>query len=379
METKAKLFARNLRAKRRAAGLTQDALGEMISYSGKSVSKWESGEAYPPAELLPDIAKILNSDIDSFFDYKEAPRYFLGIDGGGTKCDYLLVDAGGHVLKTHQGGAANPLSVGPRAAFENMKSGITNACEGYPYGQISVYAGLAAGSDAQVKSMVVQFLGEFGFACCDCGSDAQNSIAAGLKGEDGVAVIMGTGSTAFSSLNGVSKRYGGYGHLVADHGSGFTYGRAVISSVLSHKDGSGRSTVMTEMLQKKMGKEPILLIPDIYEGGKQYVASFAPIVFEAYKLGDAVAIEAVEVNVKLLSNLIRAALRDFDGLSKEVPVVLCGGLCAHSSIIVPIMERNLKGSRYSEIRIMTEKPVYGAVINARKVFDELMKKHNESN
>ena len=137
--------------------------------------------------------------------------------------------------------------------------------------------------------------------------------------------------------------------------------------------------LMTELLQKKVGKEPILLIPDIYEGGKQYIASFAPIIFEAYRLGDAVAVEAVETNVKLLSNLIRAALRDFDGLEKAVPVVLCGGLCAHASVIVPIMERNLRDSRYSEIRIMTEKPVHGAVINARKVFEDLIKEHNESN
>ncbi len=370
MDSKAKLFARNLKAKRRAAGLTQDALGLMIAYSGKSVSKWESGEAYPPAELLPVIANILGSDIDSFFDYKEAPRYYLGIHGDNAKCEYLLVDDAGHILKSHQGGAASPLSLGPKIALENLKSGISVTCEGYPYGQISVYVGIAAGNDPQVRSMMLKFLNEFGFACCDCGVDAQNSITAGLHGEDGVIVIMSSGSTAISSSDGVCKIYGGYGHLIADNASEFAYGRAVLSAALFHSDGSGASTLMSEMVKKQTGKEPLDLIPDIYEGGKKFVASFAPIIFEAYREGDRVAAEAVEHELELFSKTIRGALRNFAHKETKVPVILCGGLCAYSSVIIPILHQNLIGSRYSEIRIMTEKSVSGAVENARRAYQK---------
>ncbi len=374
----AKLFARNLRSKRRAAGLTQDALGSLISYSGKSVSKWESGEAYPPAELLPEIAKLLGSDIDSFFDYKEAPKYYLGIDGDSIKCDYLLVDEGGHVLKSYQGGASNPLSLGPRLAFENLKSGISITCEGYPYGQIAVFAGVAAGNDPQNRSMILHFLEEFGFACYDCGVDAQNAISAGLHGEDGVIVIMSNGSTAISSRGGAYRIYGGYGHLIADHGSTFAYGREVLNAALSHKDGSGKPTLMTDMLEAMTGKEPRGLLTDIYDGGKKYISSFSHLLFEAYSMGDEVAREILEREMELLSRTVRAALREFDARGQRVPVVVSGTLGVYSDILLPLLEKNLRSLRYSGVKIMTERAIDGAVANARGVYEKLLNETNET-
>ena len=54
------LFAKNLKTARVKAGLSQVKLAEMLSYTGKAISKWESGYALPPAEILPKLAKILD-------------------------------------------------------------------------------------------------------------------------------------------------------------------------------------------------------------------------------------------------------------------------------------------------------------------------------
>ena len=45
MDIQSEIFARNLKARRRELGLTQKKLAELIEYSEKSVSKWESGYA----------------------------------------------------------------------------------------------------------------------------------------------------------------------------------------------------------------------------------------------------------------------------------------------------------------------------------------------
>ncbi len=43
-------------------------------------------------------------------------RYFLGIDGGGTRTTAWLADARGRVLGRATGGASNPVKVGLKTA-----------------------------------------------------------------------------------------------------------------------------------------------------------------------------------------------------------------------------------------------------------------------
>ena len=51
-----KAFGANLRQLRKEAGLTQVQLAELLGYSSKAVSKWESGECIAPSALLPTIS-----------------------------------------------------------------------------------------------------------------------------------------------------------------------------------------------------------------------------------------------------------------------------------------------------------------------------------
>ena len=45
---------------RRAKGLTQTALGELLKVSFQAVSKWERGETLPDTALLDDLAQALD-------------------------------------------------------------------------------------------------------------------------------------------------------------------------------------------------------------------------------------------------------------------------------------------------------------------------------
>lgn len=50
--------------KRKEKGLNQIQLGEILSVSNRTISKWENGDGYPDITLLPDIAKCLDISID---------------------------------------------------------------------------------------------------------------------------------------------------------------------------------------------------------------------------------------------------------------------------------------------------------------------------
>lgn len=55
----------NIKSLRKAKDITQEALAEMLGVSCQSISRWELGTCYPDMELLPAIAEIFQSSVDS--------------------------------------------------------------------------------------------------------------------------------------------------------------------------------------------------------------------------------------------------------------------------------------------------------------------------
>ena len=58
----------NILSARKAAGLSQEALGEKLGVVSQTVSKWERGESAPDAMLLPRLADALEVSLDVLFD-----------------------------------------------------------------------------------------------------------------------------------------------------------------------------------------------------------------------------------------------------------------------------------------------------------------------
>lgn len=240
------LFANNLKIARKKAGFSQVKLSEMLSYSGKAISKWESGVAYPPSEILPELARVLDTDLNTLFDFREEATYFLGVDGGGTKTKFMLTDMDGIILKTLTLGACNPTSVGIDTAVSVFQDGIKQICTDIPLGKVSVFIGSAGCGIEDNQKTVLERLKKLNLSSLTVGSDAENNISAGLRGKDGVIAILGTGSIIYSSYHGKRHRIGGYGHFIGDTFSGSELGRACLEAVFCDIDKSGPKTTLTE-------------------------------------------------------------------------------------------------------------------------------------
>lgn len=77
------ILASNLRALRKARGLTQLELAEQLNYSDKSVSKWEHGDAVPDIEVLAAIAAFYGVRVDDLITERadgEPPAPAVGSD-----------------------------------------------------------------------------------------------------------------------------------------------------------------------------------------------------------------------------------------------------------------------------------------------------------
>ena len=61
-------LAKNISSYRKAMGLTQIELAEMLNYSDKAVSKWERGEAVPELSVLKQLADYFGVKIDTLLE-----------------------------------------------------------------------------------------------------------------------------------------------------------------------------------------------------------------------------------------------------------------------------------------------------------------------
>lgn len=266
---------------------------------------------------------------------KSKIKYCLGIDGGGTKTEFLLTDIHSAEIKRLVLGSSNPVNEGLDAAKAILKEGIHAVCGGIDLGEISVFAGIAGGGTSVNKKAISDFLGSFGFGAFSNGSDTDSVLQAALKGENGVAVIMGTGIVAFSQSDGECHRTGGRGYMIDKGGSGFHFGSDALNSAFEYLDGRGGSRLISELTENRLEKNLENSVADIYAGGAAYVASFAPVVFEAYKQGDNEAERIIDRNIREAAKIINTA-RSYLKNSNE-KTVICGGLCRQKEIIKPFI------------------------------------------
>jgi transcriptional regulator with XRE-family HTH domain len=66
-----RLFADTIRAARKAKGLGQDDVAEVLEVKQPAVSAWESGRKYPTVDKLFALARLLGLSIDELIDPPE--------------------------------------------------------------------------------------------------------------------------------------------------------------------------------------------------------------------------------------------------------------------------------------------------------------------
>lgn len=288
-------------------------------------------------------------------------QYYLGIDGGGTKTAFWLVDTQGFLCASVTLGASNPNDIGLKATCTLLRDGIDKVTAGYDRAAISCFAGIAGAATGTHAADLTAYLGTLGFVRAECQSDLALSLAVCLGEDDGIAVIMGTGSLALGQLSGKVLRVGGYGYLFGDAGSGFALGQGAILAALQAEDGSGSPTLLRDMVAAECGKERVLdALADFYRGGKTEIARYAPLVFDAHAQGDAVATGILKNNVQAIANSVRALGARMD--KEHMRVVLCGGLVAKSHVILPLLQDALAGDgRTYALSAAKADPIQGAL------------------
>ncbi len=291
-------------------------------------------------------------------------KYYLGIDGGGTKTALVLTDTNNNIIKSHISNCCNPMDIGFENATKTISDAIHIVCEGIDLGEVSVFAGIAGGTSGGMKEKFYEFFRGFGFGKHQNGSDIQSIVAGGLGKGDGIAVITGTGVCCFPQKNGkLMSRIGGWGYLFDEGGSAYNLGRDALSAYFRCFDGSGESTAIYDILSEKYPDAQELL-GEMYKGGKKVIASLAPVVFQAMDMGDDVAREIIEKNMACVAKIIETAGKHFD--VKPIKAVIAGGLTSRTETLEYI-KKSISNPQDFNIEILNCSPVMGAVEMAKEI------------
>ncbi len=355
-------FGNNLKQLRKKHKMTRSQLAEKIAYSEKSVEKWEMSGALPPVNIVCQLADIFQTSVDSLLFSQNIPiRYLLGIDGGGTKTEFLLTDLAGKPVRRVILGASNPVDIGIENTKAVLLEGIRQVCETVDHREISVYAGLAGGITGNNRETIGQYLHSLSFGAVASGSDVDTALELCLQGGDGISLIMGTGVVAFAMEKGNKHRIAGWGYLLDKGGSGYNLGADALDSALRHIDGRGGSPLLLQLIEEKLQKPLAESIAHIYRSGKAGISSYAPLVFEAYSQNDPEAKRILRRNVQEVCQIIEAGCAHFTDTPK---IAICGGLAKQADILAPLFAAYLPDGMMPEF--VTEPIVNGAVALARR-------------
>lgn len=365
MDTYESRFAYNINRLRIKSHLTQKQFADKLGYSEKTVSKWECVGSVPNISTLYKIVNILNVNIDELF--RDNCVYFLGVDGGGTKTDFVLTDEKFNIVKEVKSCGCNPVDIGVEAAKGVLKKGIYEVCEGIPFSDIVLFAGLAGGASANMQGELKEFFAQFGFRHFSNGSDTVNIVSAGLGDADGVIIIMGTGSCAIAQHDGIRDRVSGWGYLFDDGGSGYCVARDALAAAFRYIDGSGEYTKFASAVLKGYN-DPQELLGALYKGNKKFIASFCPLVFECAEDGDEVCIGIIKKNMQFAANIIKTAAEKTG--HKKVKVVAAGGLSRVPMAMNYLGDALADKSNY-DLTVLDERPVMGALLCAKKLSDSI--------
>jgi N-acetylglucosamine kinase-like BadF-type ATPase len=275
-------------------------------------------------------------------------RYFLGVDGGGTKTESVLLDDSGTIVGRSRSGPSNQTRIGFDAAKEFLLAGVRDVLHSsgvkVPDVQV-VCAGLAGTGMPENAARMQSTLAEaFPNASIHVITDLELALASVDGSGPAIVLVAGTGSAAIGrDAFGKVARTGGFGPKSSDEGSAFDIGRAAVQAILQETTETGHEPaigpqVLRELavadwgqVDAKIKQNPDEIYPNVF-----------PVIALAADAGDALAL-------RLLTN----AACKLSALADELSVALSltetsfvlaktGGMIGRSVAFDTILDEQLR-------------------------------------
>ena len=259
------------------------------------------------------------------------PRYFVGVDGGGTGCRVRLTDEQGRQLANVKGGPAN-INSDYDTTLNNILEAVANA-----YGA----AGLEAGrrerdvawvglAGAGVGDRASRMEAALGFGKTRVSTDRKTTVEGALGGGDGTVALVGTGSFFVRRASGEERGIGGWGYQLGDECGGAWLGRELLRAVLMAVDGLLEHSDLTAGVLARFSGEPGRIVHFAHTAQPGEIGRLAPEISAAFKAGDPIARRILDDGLNLLCGRLDAL-----GAQEGGAIYLLGGLAPVYKPLLP--------------------------------------------
>ncbi|BBX32849.1 BadF/BadG/BcrA/BcrD ATPase [Mycolicibacterium mageritense DSM 44476 = CIP 104973] len=301
---------------------------------------------------------------------------YLGVDGGGSKTAFALIDAAGRLLARSAAPTSYYFSDGFDVVERVLAQGVTDICAqaGITPADIdSAFFGLPGYGEAsedleRLDAVPGRVLGHDRY---HCGNDMVCGWAGSLACEDGINVISGTGSMTYGERQGVGQRVGGWGELFGDEGSAYWVATQGLNTFSRMSDGrlarGPLFALIKERLQLTADLDAVSLVIDKWSGSRSSIAALATTVCQAASAGDKAAHRILVAGADELVALVdttRVRLGFAD--DETVPVSYSGGMFSDDGFLGLFVDAlRATDARYDLRRPLLD-PAIGAALYAAK-------------
>jgi len=306
------------------------------------------------------------------------PRYYLGVDGGGTNCRIRLANENLETLADAAGGRSNlqieagepayhSITEGTKEVFRKAGIDIAEAANTY------ACFGMAGGRLPSAREAFEQR--SWPFAKVRVYDDIDIARAGAHGGEDGAVIIVGTGSAAMALVNGQRHQCGGWGFQIGDQMSGAILGRELVRRSVEAADGLLPASPLTQAVIDKLGgsidtvmdwsfpQDPRGPMPagngapsTLLGRAPAEFGALIPLFFDYYEQGDPVAKELMALELSYIDTYVR--------WFKARGVTRMAAVGGFGTRLYPLMIE-----RHGDFIVRpVDEPLHGAVILAKQNF-----------
>ncbi len=287
-------------------------------------------------------------------------HFFIGVDGGATKCIVRMEDEAGHVIGQASHGSAN-IRFSVEQAWQSIHAAIVSILQKQnmrledPHVQFHAGMGLAG---CEVVSAYQAFLHHAHYSSLfhtlKVISDAHIACVGAHGGRDGAIIIAGTGVVGWQIQAHQTTQVGGNGFPHDDDGGGAWLGLQAVKITFQWLDGRMPASMLATAIFDYFHGDQQHFIDWANQANSAAFAALAPIVIVAAKAGDVVAIHLLQQAADTMHRIHLALIAKTKN-KKSLPIALGGS-------IAPLLEPYLHPTLRTHLCAAQFAPEMGVIL-----------------
>ncbi len=298
-------------------------------------------------------------------------KYYIAVDGGGSKTKVLCADQDGNQVGEGLSGPTSLTATSIGAASFNLREGVRQATQEIPDDAQLVclvmgLAGLDTPAEEEMAHRVFRdAVSHLKIQSFHLFNDIMIALESGSDNPNAVAIISGTGSNCFGrNEHGQTAKTGGLDFLLTDQGSGYNIGWHVLKAATKSFDGRGPKTVLETLICDFFHVTSIDQLKTVIYNptlSKTEVAELSKLCHQAYDDGDVVARKIIEYEIGELVIMINTVVNKLQLQHSQFDCVCTGGIITIPHIRQPLTQKLHQSYQHVSIVFPEKDPVHGAL------------------